>query len=222
MAHANVVDNQLVDDDRIPMKNMPFAERTASKFCDQIAQLAAERDTVPPGWRDIFDHAIRSLRAVDCPKRNGIEISEIAFGQGTVHVEVYYAPVDKVVRGILNCLSKRSSCTCELCGRGYGAIYRRSSHRTLCADCHVRVDLDAELNRWFSESGVNRTYRKRPLIEFDSLPVNIRLLIPEGRVRSLRLVSADEEIAYVTPDTVIAHSKTLSVMKRFLEQSDRS
>ena len=219
MAHANIIDNELVNDDRIPMRNLPFADRMASKFSDQIAQLAAKRDQIPAGWHGIFDHALRTLRAVDCPKRNGIEISEIAFGQGAVHVEVYYAPIDRVVRGILNRLSKRSSCTCEVCGRRYGAVFRNSSRRTLCASCHVRVDLDAELNRWLSESSANRVYRKRPLIEFDTLPVNIRLMIPEGRVRRLRLVSDDREVTYVTPDTVTAQLKTLAVMKHCLDRS---
>ena len=221
MGHANIVNNEFVDDDRIPMRDLPFADRVASKFADQIEQLAAERDHVPLGWHGIFDHAIRSLRAVDCPKRNGIEISEIAFGQGAIHVEVYYAPIDKVVRGILNTLSKRSSCTCEVCGRGYGAVYRNKSRRTLCARCHVQVDLVDELNRWLSESGTNRAYQRRPLIEFESLPVNIRLLIPDGRIRCLPLISNDKEIVYVTPDTVIAQRKTLAVMKSFLESTDR-
>ena len=217
MAHANIINNDFVDDNRIPMKDLPFTERTASKFCDQIAQLAAQQDNIPPGWLAIFGHAIRSLKAVDCPKRNGIEISEIAFGQGTIHVEIYYAPVDKVVRGILSCLSKRSSCTCEVCGRGYGAVYRKSSQRTLCAGCHVQNDLATELHRWISETKSSQAYRKRPLIEFDSLPLNIRLLIPEGRVRSLRLVSADREIAYVTPDTVMAQLKTMVLMRKYMD-----
>lgn len=218
MGHANIVNNQLVDDDRIPMRDLPFADRTASKFRDQIGQLAAARDQIPVGWRGIFDHALRSLRAVDCLKRDGIELSEIAFGAGSLHIEVYYAPVDQVVRGILNCLSKRSSCTCEVCGRGYGAVYRNSSRRTLCASCHVQTDLATELHRWFSESGASQAYRRRPLIEFDSLPTNIRLLIPKGRVRCLRLVSDDREIAYVTPDIVIAQLKSMAVMKRCLDE----
>ena len=135
-----------------------------------------------------------------------------------MHVEVYYAPTDKVVRGILNCLSKRSSCTCEVCGRGYGAVYRSSGRRTLCTSCHVKSDLVTELQRWSSESGASQAYRRRPLIEFDSLPTNIRLLIPKGRVRCLRLVSDDREIAYVTPDTVIAQLKSMAVMKQCLDK----
>ena len=222
MSHANFVGNEFVDDERIPMRDLPFADRIASKFGDQIGQLAAARDQIPVGWQGIFEHALRSLRAVDCPKRNGIEISEIAFGCGSLHIEVYYAPVDKVVRGILNCLCKRSCNTCEVCGRGYGAVYRKSSRKTLCASCHVQTDLVTELDRWFSQSGQNQAYRKRPLIELDSLPINIRLLIPAGRVRCLRLVSDDREIAYVTPDTVIAQLKTLSVMKRYLGQAQGS
>ncbi|MEC5215022.1 hypothetical protein RCH06_003599 [Polaromonas sp. CG_9.5] len=222
MAHANIVNNELVDDDRIPMRDLPFAARTASKFCEQIGQLAAARNQIPAGWQSIFDHALRSLRAVDCPKRDGIELSEIAFGRGSLNIEVYYAPVDKVVRGILNCLSKRTCCTCEVCGRGYGAVCRHSRYRTLCASCYVQTDLANELQRWLSDGGANSAYRNRPLIEVDSLPINIRLLIPEGRVRRLRLVSDDREITYVTPDTVTAHLKTLAAMKRCLDQSQGS
>ena len=222
MAQANIIGNQMVNDSRIPIRDLPFADRVASKFCAQIAQLASSREQIPAGWHGIFDHALLSLRAVDCPKRNGIEISEIAFGCGSLHIEVYYAPTDKVVRGILNCLCKRSSCTCEVCGRGYGAVYRNSSHKTLCASCHVQTDLATELNRWLSETGLARAYRKRPLIEFDSLPLNIRLLIPKRQIRCLHLISDYREIAYVTPDTVLAQIKTLSVMKRYLEPSQGS
>ena len=131
-------------------------------------------------------------------------------------------PTDKVVRGIWNCLCKRSCNTCEVCGRGYGAVYRNSSRRTLCASCHVQTDLATELHRWLSESGQNRAYRQRPLIEFDSLPINIRLLIPDGRVRCLRLVSDDRGIAYVTPETITAQLKKLAVMKRCLDQAQGS
>ena len=221
MAHANIVNNEMVDDDCIPMRDLPFADRVASKFTDQINQLAAARDQIPVGWQGIFDHALRSLQAVDCPKRNGIELSEIAFGIGSLHIEVYYAPTDKVVRGILNALTKRSSCTCEVCGRRYGTVYRNSSRRTLCTSCHVQADLAAELNRWFGEGGANRAYQRRPLIEFESLPLNIRLVIPEGRIRSMPLLSDDRGIAYVTPDTVLAQRKALSVMRSCLEQAGR-
>ena len=204
------------------MQDLPFAARTASKFCNQIRQLASARDQVPTGWHGIFDQALRSLKAVDCTKRDGIEISEIAFGCGSLHLEVYYAPVDKVVRGILNCLCKRSRSTCQECGRGYGAVYRNSSRSTLCARCHVHTDLSSELHGWFGENSANRAYRKRPIIEFDSLPTNIKLLIPKGQIKCLRLVAGDKEITYATTDDVMAHRKTLAVMKRFMDQSQLS
>ena len=218
MAHANIVDNELVDDDQISLRDLPFAERTASQFCDQIQQMASARKYIPSGWHRIFDHALTSLKAVDCPKRNGIEISEIAFGLGAIHFEVYYAPVDKVVRGILNCLCKRSRSTCQDCGCSYGTVYRQKSGQTLCARCHVHAELDIELQRWLGESSANRAYRKRPLIEFYSLPINIQLLIPEDEIRYLRLIRDALEIVYVTPNAVTAHLETLAVMKRFLEK----
>ena len=97
-------------------------------------------------------------------------------------------------------------------------MYRKSSRRTLCARCHVHVDLATELHRWLGENSANRAYRKRPIIEFDSLPTNIRLLISKGQIRCLSLVAGNKEISYVTPDDVMAHLKTLVVMKRCLDQ----
>lgn len=222
MAHANILNNEMLNDDGIPAPDLPFADRIASKFRDQIRQFAAQRDQIPNGWHGIFDKALLSLKAVDCPNRDGIELSEIAFGCGSLHVQVYYAVTDRVVRGILNCLCKRSTNTCEVCGRGFGSVYRNSSRRTLCGNCHVRADLAAELQRWLSDGGKHWAYRNRPLIEFDSLPMNIRLLIPKNRVRCLRLISDDREIAYVTPDTVTAHLKSLAVMQHCLDHPEEA
>lgn len=222
MAHANVVDNEMVDDHGIPFQELPFANRYASKFCDQIQQFASQRRYVPCGWHRIFDRSIHSLKAVDCPQRDGIELSEIAFGQGFMRVATYYSPTDKVVSGILSCLSKRSACTCQECGRGYGAVYRMSCSQTLCARCHVRADLNTELEHWLQENAVRRAHKRRPLIEFDSLPLNIRLLIPMGEVKTLRLISDGRKITYVTPEAVIAHVKALTIMKRYLAQADQA
>lgn len=219
MAHANILNNELVNDDRILLRDLPFAERMASQFSDQIQQLATQRQHVPLGWHRIFDQALLSLKAVNCPKRNGIEISEVAFGQGSIHVEVYYAPVDKVVRGILNCLSKRASSTCQECGRSHGAVYRLKSSQTLCAHCHVHSELRSELDEWLVESNGQSTRRNLPIIEVVSLPINIRLLIPKDKIRCLRPVDDNREIAYVTPGDVMAHLKTLKIMKRYLDQS---
>jgi hypothetical protein len=131
--------------------------------------------------------------------------------------QTYYAPTDKVVQGILNCLTKRSACTCQVCGRSYGAVYRPSSRHTLCARCDVQSDLAAELQRWVSENGEGQAHKARPVIEFESLPANIKLLIPRSQIQFLRLVSEDREITYVTPQAISARLKTLKVMKRYLD-----
>ena len=65
MAHANIIGNQMVNDNRIPIRDLPFADRIASKFGDQIDQLAAAKDHIPAGWHGIFNHALRSLRGLD-------------------------------------------------------------------------------------------------------------------------------------------------------------
>jgi hypothetical protein len=223
MAHANIRNNELVNDDGLPVKKLSFAaDRTSSKFSDQIQLLSSQRNNIPSGWTRIFDDAIRSLRAVDCPNRNGIEISEIAFSCGSMYITNYYAPTDKVVSGILRCLTKRSACTCQVCGRGYGAVYQQNSLHTLCARCHVKTDLAAELRRWLPENGASRAYRNRPIIEFDSLPKNIQLLISKGQIKRLQLISGDQAIMYVTPDAVTTHLKALVLMKRFLDLTHKT
>ena len=69
MAHANILNNEMLNDDGIPAPDLPFADRIASKFRDQIRQFAAQRDQIPNGWHGIFDKALLSLKAVDCPNR---------------------------------------------------------------------------------------------------------------------------------------------------------
>ena len=218
MAHANFVDNNMVDDDGTPVMDLQFADHRDSKFCDQIQQLAHARIHIPAGWHCIFDHAVRSLKAVNCPKRDGIEISEVVFGSGALYVVAYNASQDKVVRGILSCLAKRSACTCQVCGRGYGAVYRKSSGHTLCARCYVHTNLATELGRWLPVNQESQMHKNLPLIELDSLPENIKLLIPKSQIKTLRLMSDSKEISYVTPLDMETHFQALEVMKRCLDQ----
>lgn len=218
MAHANVLNSEYVDDDGIPVRDLPFADRMTSKFANQIQYLASQRSDVPSGWHRIFDDAIISLRAVDCPKRNGIEFSEIAFSSGALKLATDYATTDKVVPGILSRLCKRSSCTCQECGRGYGAVFRHSTRETLCASCHVHADLAVELRRWLDIKIAAGARRSRPILEVATLPINMQLLIQQDQIKTLRLVSGGKEIYYVTPADVEAHVKTLAVMKGYLDQ----
>lgn len=218
MAHANFVDNNMVDDDGIPVMDLQFADHRDSKFCDQIQQLILARTRIPVGWHCIFDHAVRSLKAVNCPKRDGIEISEVVFGSGALYVAAYNASQDKVVRGILSCLAKRSACTCQVCGRGYGAVYRKSNGHTLCARCYVHTNLATELGRWLPVNQASQMHKNLPLIELDSLPENIKLLIPKSQIKTLRLTSDGKEVNYVTSVDMETHLQALEVMKRCLDQ----
>ena len=218
MAHASFIDNNMVDDDGIPVMDLQFSDHRDSKFCDQIQQLTLARIHIPAGWHCIFDHAVRSLNAVNCPKLDGIEISEFVFGSGASHIAAYRVSQDKVVRGILSCLAKRSACTCQVCGRGYGAVYKKSSGNTLCARCYVQTDFATELGRWLSVNHASQMYENLPLIELDSLPENIKLLIPKSEVKTMRLRSDGKEVSYVTSHDKGTHLQALEVRKRCLHQ----
>ena len=219
MAHAHLQDNRWVDDNGIDIEELPFADHMNSKFADQVKLLEAQRRDIPVGWHPIFCDTIRALKAVDCPKRDGIEFSEPAMGRGSLRIQVYYAPTDKVVRAIINKLAARSECTCELCGRGYGAVYRLSSEQTLCAGCHVRTDLKVNVELWLGESYKSRLYREAPVVELDSLPWTIKQLVPKHKVKKLHLVSRENPVQYVTPSDVLSQVSKLKVIKRYLDQS---
>ena len=195
MAHANVIDNELFDDEMHPLSEWEFEDRITSRFNDQIDLLEAHIGDVPLGWHPIYQHAIRSLRAVDCPKRNGIEFSEPVFGRGSLTVAVYYAVTDKVASGILYKLSKRSECTCQRCGKTYGVSFRKGIQETLCPKCYVRVSLRDAISQWVRPIPCFAD----PLIEFDSLPPNIKLLIPRYKIRTLWLATSNQKIEYVKP-----------------------
>lgn len=219
MGHAHLQDNRWVDDNGRDIDELPFADRVESKFADQVKLLEAQRRDLPSGWHPIFDDAIRSLRAVDCARRDGIEFSEPAMGRGALRIQVYYAITDKVVRGIISKLAARSECTCELCGRGYGAVYRLSSEQTLCAGCHVETELKENIDLWLGDNYKSRNYRDTPVLEFDSLPWTIQQLISKYKVRKLYLASQEQPVRYVTPTDVLSHVGKLKVIKQFLDQS---
>ena len=218
MAHANVIENELLDDYMQPltMVELQFEDRITSRFKDQIDLLESQIGDVPLGWHPIYRHAIRSLRAVDCPKRNGIEFSEPVFGRGSLTVAVYYAITDKVASGIFYKLSKRSECTCQRCGRTYGTSFRKGCHETLCTKCYVRVSLSDAISQWVRPV----YYYPDPLIEFDSLPLNIKLLIPSYKIKTLWLASSNQKIDYVKPTDLEHQRPKLEAMQRYLDETE--
>ncbi len=220
MGNANFVNNRLQNDDGTEVSDLPFSDQMAVGFTYQIEHFQEQRGYIPAGWRSLFDDAVHMLRAVDCSKRNYIELSEPATVKGSLRVQAHYAPTDKVVRGILNRLAKRTECTCEVCGRGYGAVYRTQSDKTLCAGCHVKQDLSAELDLWLGSNYRSRKHRDRPIIEFASLPINIQLLIPEHMLNEFRLVAQSGYITYVTPGVVRSQTAMLKEMQRYLNQTE--
>ena len=219
MGHSNVLNNTLFDDNEMEIDDLPFADHAKSKFADQIKLLESQRRDVPLGWHPVFNDTIRMLKAVDCSKRDGIEFSEPAVGRGSLRIQVFFAPTDKVVRAIIQKMAARTACTCELCGRRYGTAYRPSSEQTLCPTCHVRTDLKENVGLWLGEDYRSRNYQQSPIIEFDSLPWSIQQLIPKYKIKTLPLASQTQQISYITPSAVLPQSNTMKVIKRFLDQT---
>lgn len=217
MGHAHLQYNRWVDDNGMDIDELPFADRAASKFAEQIKLLEAQRSDLPVGWHPIFNDAIRMLNAVDCPRRDGIEFSEPAMGRGGLRIQLYFATTDKVVRGIINKLTARSECTCELCGRSYGALYRHSSEQTLCARCHVETDLKQNVSLWLDDTYKGRIYRETPILEFDSLPWTLQQIVSKYKVKKLYLPSQGQPVRYVTPADVLSHAGKMKVIKQFLD-----
>ena len=218
MAHANVINNQLVSDAESSFENKRFSSRIASRFKLHVDKFEERCSEVPPGWHTLMKDAVRMLRAVDCPKRNGIEFSEPRIVRGELRIGIYFAPTDKVVRGIIQKLIKKTTCTCQICGSGIGTIFRQGSEQTLCARCHVHTDLYSELAQWLEARPAQNLYKSRPLFVFSNLPKNIQFVIPRERVRSLYLSAQDKPLQYVTPADVQTQAAKLALMMRCLNQ----
>jgi hypothetical protein len=213
MGHANIICGQYVDDDFEPAAGPQFEPPEPRTFSDQIDCLHEQRDYVSPGWRHVFDETIRRLKAVSCTKRDGVELTEIAFGRGEMIVGACSIHGDRVVHGILNRMRQVSASTCSCCGRRYGASYRRGAGQTLCERCHVFTQLDHALED-ILEGDSN--YTQVPLIEWDALPVNIQMIIAPEKVKVMRLESPDLNIRYIDPETLQQHRRELAVMKQAL------
>ena len=213
MGHANIDCGQYVDDDFEPSTGPDFEPPKPRTFTDQIECLLRHRGYVSPGWHLVFDETIRRLKAVNCIKRDSVELTEIAFGRGEMIVGAYSPEGDRVVHGILNRMRQVSAATCSCCGRRYGASYRRDCAQTLCERCHVYTRLEHAL-KGILEGASN--YTQVPLIEWDALPVNIQMIISPEKVKVVRLESLDLNLRYVEPETLQQHRRELAVMKQAL------
>ena len=216
MAHANVIGNHLITDSESGDYRR-FGSQVQSRFNFQIDKLAGRISEVPLGWHHLFRDAVRMLRAVDCPKRNGIEFSEPEIQFGEFRLRVYFGPTDKAVRAIVRKLITKTTCTCCVCGRGIGAVLRKESDRVLCAGCYVRTDLQSELEQWLEIRANRNIYKSRLLMEFKELPLNIQFVIPKQKIKTLHL-SDVKPIQYVTPGDVQDQVGKLGLMMRYLNK----
>jgi hypothetical protein len=216
MAHANVIGNHLITDSESGDYRR-FGSQVQSRFNLQIDKLAGRISEVPLGWHHLFRDAVRMLRAVDCPKRNGIEFSEPEIQFGEFRLSVYFGPTDKTVRAIVRKLITKTTCTCCVCGSGIGAVLRKESDRVLCAGCYVRTDLKSELEQWLEIRASRNIYKSRLLMEFKELPLNIQFVIPKQKIKTLHL-SDVKPIKFVTPGDVQDQVGKLGLMMRYLNK----
>jgi len=216
MAYANVIDNELFDDDGQALKELPFDEPRVAQFKEQINILDSYTDVIPYGWKSIYLKAIKSLRAIDSPMRNGIELTEPITGGGALIVATYGWDSDHAVIGILSKLRKRSECTCQDCGRTFGVRFRKGNRQTLCNKCHVKVGLKEELNDWV---GRRFPYHEHAVVEFDALPLNIQFLVPPNRVRTMFLAANGDQFRYVTTEELKKQTQKMEAIKRFLDET---
>lgn len=216
MAYANVIDNDLVDDDGQALKELPFDGHDDLQFKEQIDILNSYLDVIPSGWHSIYLKAIKSLRAIDSPMRNGIELTEPITGGGALIVATYGWDSDHAVIGILSKLRKRSECTCQDCGRTFGVRFRKGNRQTLCNKCHVKVGLKEELNDWV---GRRFPHHQHAVVEFDALPLNIQFLVPPNRVRTMFLAANGDQFRYVTTEELKKQTQKMEAIKRFLDET---
>lgn len=221
MHHANLIAGQYVDDEYQPIDGPEFDAPSSlpQTFREAIAQLAAQRDYVPPGWRPLFDETLVKLQCVSCDRRNGIEFSEIAFGRGGMVVAALGGGhgndrgSDRVVQGILNRLRQTSSVTCACCGTRISVAYRKDCFSTLCDRCHVHEQLERLVDDLFDG---DPAYSQEPLVEWDALPPNVQALIPHDQIKTVQLKSLDVRIKYVESQTLQALRPKLKLLKQAL------
>lgn len=219
MPHANLIAGQYVDDENHQIAGPEFDTPSSrpQTFKEAIAQLAHQRDYVPPGWRPLFDDTLVKLQCVRCDRRNGIEFSEIAFGRGEMVIAAFGGGhgndhgTDRVVQGILNRLRHASSATCACCGTRVGVTYRKDCFSTLCDRCHVHEQVEQLVDNLF---GGDPAYSQAPLVEWDALPPNVQVLIPHDQIKIAHLKSLGVRIKYVEPQALQALQPKLKLLKQ--------
>lgn len=216
MPYARCINGEYVDDDNNPVDGPHFdPPHLPSTFDEEIEMLEPQRDYVPSGWRPIFDETLDKLRAVSCRKRDGIELSEIAFGAGEMIIAAQGHKDDPVVRGILSRLRQASASTCSCCGTRYGASYRHDCGETLCDRCHTFIQLERTLEDVLDAPTEGNS---PPLLEWESLPLNVQWLIGRDKVKTLHLRALGVRMAYVERQTLLDLRQELLRLRKALRQ----
>lgn len=194
-----------------------------STYPEAVQRLADDMSLIPKGWHSIFCKCIQSLMAIRCSSRDNIHFHAPSSELGVLSVDCFDpngAAVDRAVLGILRKLCQKSICTCEQCGRRACATNKYVKHRTLCTRCTVPVAMKTEIQGLQTTLRIGKwsdakRYDIIPLRKF--LP-HLQALIPESKVRHLRLDDSLTTIEYITFADLQKLEKQLTQVETYLDQ----
>ena len=176
---------------------------SCSTYQQAVNRLAEHVTQISEGWHPIFWKCIQSLMAIRCASRDNVRFHEPISELGVLSIDCFNlsgAAVDCAVLGILRKLSKKSTCTCEQCGRKAGASKKYVEDRTLCTRCFVPIAMKKEIQHWQKtlRIGKKSTSKRYDIIAMGKFSPHVRVLIPENMIRRLQSGDSTTEIEYIT------------------------
>ncbi len=197
---------------------------SCSNYQQSVNRLAVNVTLIPEGWHPIYLKCIQSLMAIRCSSRDNIRFHDPSSELGVLSIDCFNlsgAAEDRAVLGILRKLSKKSTCTCEQCGRKACASKEYAEDRSLCARCFVPKVMKKEIQHWQQRLRVGKRSisNRYDIIAMGKFSPHLRVLIPENMIRRLQSEDSTSAIEYITFADLEQLGKQLKQVEAYLDQN---
>ena len=195
--------------------NMTTPEPTP--FVRSIRWLEARCESVPGGWQLAYNDALCRLVAADCPARADIVVRGPYVDD--LSLRVTQSGPDPVVAGILKRLERATAQTCELCRRPGKLRCLDRTVKVLCGHCAGPRLASLAVTRVLRD--LDKTAKGSPDEEiwWESVPVQIRPLIPASAWQVLDVAGVHSPVRYTSSGRLAEHRPWLEAVRRALDEA---
>jgi len=147
-----------------------------------IALLNRRIEWVPKGWIPLYQDLVKSLMNLNGDIHGDVKVVG-PWVEGE-RMEFTSRNLTPVVAGILRKTTRRSQCTCSLCGHlGKLRSFGEETREVLCARCYAPRELADQLATWIPRLESDDFLESESVVVIDDLDTAFLALIPQTKWR---------------------------------------